>query len=128
MVSGDAWRLEVRHILPCKRVPRTVTENWSLYGHQAADFTCITDGEAGKFAGGAVKIAAAVDEDLNEAGRSDGLVEKCVVAAQIADEVACARAHFALPVFQQRAHMLHQPCLQPQPSSVTESSNSWSDP
>ena len=84
-------------------------------------FTCIANGEAGKFSGGAVEVAAAIDEDLDEAGRADGLVEECVVATQVADEVACASAHLSLPMLQQRPHVLHQPRLQPQTLPVKES-------
>ena len=73
--------------------------------------TGIADGEACELACGAVEVAAAVDEDLDEANRADGLVEERVVAAQVADQVARPRAHLALPVLQQRPHVLHQLCL-----------------
>lgn len=73
--------------------------------------TGIADGEAGEFASGAVKVGAAIDEDLDEASGTDGLVEVRVVAAQVADEVAGARAHLPLPMLQQRPHVLHQPRL-----------------
>lgn len=78
---------------------------------QSVRRTGIADGEAGELARGAVGVAAARDERLQQAVRGESLVEERAVAAQIAHEVGRARAHARRLVPQQRAHLAVDVCL-----------------
>ena len=67
--------------------------------------TGVADREAGELARGAVGVAAARDQRLQQAVRRDGLVEEGAVPAQVAHQVGRARAHARLAMPQQRAHL-----------------------
>ena len=81
--------------------------------------TSIAYGKGGKLAGTPVIVPAAVNDDLDEAGFQEGLVEGEVVAAQVAHDVAGARPHLALCVLQQRPQAPRYPCLW-EPEEVNE--------
>lgn len=73
--------------------------------------TSIAYSKGGKLAGTPVIVPAAVNDDLDETGFQEGLIEGEVIAAQVAHNVAGARPDLTLRVLQQWPEAPRYPCL-----------------